>query len=136
MYKLIRKKTAHSSSAQQNVQRIFFEVFVVLGMYNFGFELTIISCLVWNIINLGTKPFLDTKERSKKLLLTFKSISCFYNYIFYVLQFPAFLCQFSKDSFVFIDSLFFACLFFQETQAGKSESSVIYDTSRQGSRKA
>ena len=70
MYKLICQKPAHSLSAQD----IFFEVFIVLGMYNFGFELTIISCLVWNIINLGTKPFLDTKESFKKLLLTFKAI--------------------------------------------------------------
>ena len=81
MYKLIRKKPAHSSSAQENVQCIFFEVFIVLGMYNFGFELTIISCLVWNIINLGTKPFLDTKERSKKLLSTYLFSNLFHAFI-------------------------------------------------------
>ena len=51
MYRLICQKPAYSLSAQMALVSTFFQMFLVLGMYNFGLNLTFLSAVAWEIQN-------------------------------------------------------------------------------------
>ena len=58
MYKLTCKKPAHFLSAQMALVSIFFQMFIVLGMYNFEhLQILLLSNLTWlSVCLLSDKP--------------------------------------------------------------------------------
>ena len=63
MYRLIRQKPAHFFSAQMALVSTFFQMFVVLGMYNFGF---LVKWNLWPVICL-----LQNREKILGIWYTF-----------------------------------------------------------------